>query len=254
MREFVLLSAHTLFLTVLIVSSLNIGWAQVMSSPSYQMQSDSVNIGGGNSGSGNYLLESTAGEIATGESASDSFRIFAGFQQMQGSYISLSSTGDVALSAIQGVSGGFSTGSTTMTVITDNVAGYQLTIEAEGDPAMQSETDSIADYVPVASPDPDFTFTTDASDSHFGFSPEGADLVQRYLDATGLCNQSGGSDTNDACWDGLSTTPRTIATGSGSNHPTGADTVIEFQVGIGGSVNQTVGSYTATTTVTAIAI
>lgn len=241
------------FITILIVILTNIGVAQVMTSSNYQIQGDSVNFGGGYSSSTNYQIESTVGEIGTGELSSASYLVRAGYQQMQESYIALSSGTDVTMSpSIPGVSGGFATGSTTVTVTTDSIGGYELTIEASDTPAMQSGGNSIADYVPVGAPD--YNFTIGASDAYFGFSPEGSDIVQRYLDNGIICNQSGGSDMADKCWDGLSTSARVIASGSGSNHPLGVDTAIKFQVGIGGSVVQPTGSYVATTTITAIAL
>lgn len=240
--------------TFFILSMTNIGLAQVMSSSNYQVQSDSVNFGGGYSSSTSFQLESTGGEVATGGSGSASYLVRAGYQQMQESYIALSADGDVTMSSsISGISGGTAIGSTTLKVTTDGLAGYMLTIQASTNPAMQSGVDSIADYTP-AGPDPDYSFTIGAADAYFGFSAEGADAVQKFLDNGVICNQSGGSDTANTCWDGLTTSPVNIATGSGSNHPAGEDTVIRFQVGIGGSVIQPAGSYVATTTVTAISL
>jgi len=255
MRELFFLTGASLIATVMLVLVTSVGFAQVMSSSNYQIESDSVNFGGGYSSSTNYQLESTAGEIATGNSSSTNYELGAGFQQMQDSYIALSAGGDVALSpSIPGVSGGFANGSTTVTVTTSSLAGYELTIEAENNPAMQSGANSIDDYVPAGAP-PDYDFTIGAADAYFGYSPEGVDVVQRFLDDGGSnCNELAGSDTADKCWDGLSTSPATIASGSGSNHPTGTVTDVKFRVGIGGSVIQAVGTYVATTTITAISL
>lgn len=55
--------------------------AQVMSSGSYQIQNDSVNVGGGNSTSSSFILEDTTGEAGTGRSSSASFKLDAGYQQ-----------------------------------------------------------------------------------------------------------------------------------------------------------------------------
>lgn len=254
MYYLVTLPVLSLLGTLLIVLVTNIGLAQVMSSSNYQIQSDSVNFGGGYSSSTSYQIESTAGEIATGESSSATYILRAGYQQMQESYIALSTGGNVAMTpSIPGVSGGTATGSTTVTVITDGLAGYELNIKASNNPAMQSGSNSIADYVPTGVPDYDFTIG--ASDAYFGFSPEGTDVIQRFLDnGIALCNQSGGSDTVDKCWDGLSTSAANISVGSGPNHPAGTETVIKFQVGVGGAVVQSTGSYIATTTVTAISL
>lgn len=253
MRELFFLTSSSLIVTCLFISLTNLGYAQVMSSANYQIQNDSVNFGGGFSSSTNYQLESTAGEIATGNSSSTNYEVRAGFQQMQESYIAISGTNNVDLStAIPGVSGGYSNGSTTVTVTTDALGGYELTIAAENNPAMQSGANTIADYVPAGSV-PDYAFTVGAADAYFGFSPEGVDVVQSFLDdQSGNCNQPAGTDTADKCWDGLSTTAQQIASYAGSNHPVGATTTVKFKVGIGGSVVQPVGSYVATTTITAI--
>ncbi len=237
--------------TGVLIGSLAVSFAQVMQSTSYQIQSDSINFGGGLSTSTNYTLESTAGEIATGGSDSETYALRAGYQQMQEVYIALSGSNDVLLSpSIPGMTGGVSNGSTTVSVVTDSPSGYMLTIAVEGDPGMSKGADSIADYTPETAV-PDFTFTTGPADAHFGYTPEGADIADRFLD-DGLACDAGSSDTPLACWDGLSTTEETIAQRSGSNHPDGATTTIHFRVGVGGSVLQAPGIYTATTTLTAL--
>jgi hypothetical protein len=250
MRQlFITFGATVLFFPVALFT-LQLSFAQVMESASYQIQSDSINVGGGFSSSTNYQSESTVGEVATGDSESSSFQLRAGYLQMQEVYISLTGATSVVLGpVIPGVSGGYATGSTTVTVTTDSLSGYALTIESLLDPSMQSGANSIADYVPAGA-NPDFAFTTGSADAHFGFSPEGTHVADRYLDSGGVCGS--GSDTNDRCWDGLSTTPVTVATSPLSNHPAGTNTKIEFQVGVGGSVVQPAGVYIATTTLTAL--
>lgn len=248
------LTLPILFLSAIILASVfyyQTVAAQVRQSTSYQIQSDSVNFGGGLSSSTNYSLESTAGEVATGPSDSASFSLRAGYQQMQEVFISLAGAANVTMApSIPGVSGGTANGSTTVTVVTDSSSGYQLTISAEGAPAMQKDADTIPDYVPVG--DPDYVFTIGAADSYFGYSPEGVDVVQRFLDnGTDTCN-TGSNETAFSCWDGLSTSDVTISSDTNANHPNGATTTVFFRVGVGGSVVQPPGTYTATTTLTAL--
>ncbi len=241
----------TILVFPFVVFSIGVGVAQVMESSNYQIQSDSLNVGGGYSTSSSYVLESTVGEVATGNSTSSSFNLRAGYQQMQKAYLSLTGASAVMLSpSIPGVSGGVANGSTTVLVVTDNLAGYILTIDAESSPAMQSGGHTISDYVPVGSV-PDFIFSTGVADAHLGFSPEGVDIVDRYRDNGGVCGVST-SDTSDRCWDGLSTTPIIIADSAFPNHPIGSTTTIKFRVGVGGSVAQPDGVYVATTTITAL--
>jgi len=237
--------------TLLIVLFLQQAGAQVMTSNSYRIQSDSINFGGGLSTSSNYSLESTIGEVGTGFSTSTTFGVGAGYQQMQEVYLSLSGAANVSMSPeIPGVTGGIANGSTTVTVTTDSPSGYMLTIESGESPAMRRGGDSIADYVPVGAPD--FDFITGPADSHFGYSPEGIHIVNRFRDdGNDTCN-TGSTDSARSCWDGLSTTPEPIASSAFANHPQGATTTIYFRVGVGGAVVQPPGVYTATTTITAI--
>lgn len=236
--------------TLLIIGSLHIAGAQVMESTNYSIESDSINFSGGISSSSNYILESTAGEAGTGAASSSNYALKAGYQQMQEVYIAISGAANVALSpSIPGVTGGTSNGSTTVTVTTDSRSGYRLSIAASQSPAMQKSGDSIADYTPAG--DPDFAFTTGAADAHFGYTPEGADIVQRFKDNGSTCNV-GSQESELACWDGLSTTDVIIASNTNANHPLGATTTVNFRVGVGGSVIQAPGIYTATTTLTAL--
>jgi len=250
MRELYFTIIASLLLTPFLLFGLHTVGAQMMQSASYRIQSDSVNVGGGLASSTNYRMESTEGEIATGDVSSASYALKAGYQQMHEVFLSMSAASPVTLSpTIPGISGGISNGSTTVTVITDSPSGYALTIEASQSPAMQKGADTISDYVPSGSPD--FSFTTSAADAHLGYSPSGADIVTRFKDNGAACNIDSG-DTLLACWDGLSTTATTIAQKTSANQPLGASTTIYFRVGIGGSVLQPPGSYTATTTLTAL--
>jgi hypothetical protein len=252
LRDTYITALLALLFTPVVLLGIHISTAQVMQSTSYRIQSDSINFAGGLSTSTNYALESTVGEVATGDSTSASYNLKAGYQQMVNTFISMTAAASVVMSpSIPGVSGGIANGSTTVTVTTDSAAGYQLTIEASQSPAMQKGSDSIADYVPGGNPD--FTFTIDAADAHFGYSPSGIDIATRFKDDTAACGV-GGSDTAFACWDGLSITPVAIARRMSANTPNGSTTTVNFRVGVGSSVVQTVGTYNATTTLTAISL
>jgi len=241
---------QSLVLTVIVLPLFSVSLAQVMSSPSFQLQSDSVNVSGGLSSSTNFVQESTTGEVATGFSDSSNFSLRAGYQQMQEVFLSLAVSGNVVMTPeLPGLTGGTSNGSTTFTVVTDSPAGYRLAISAEGDPAMQSGSNTIDDYDDGGIPD--FSFLTASNQAHFGFSPEGTDITLEFTDDGGACGMSGG-DSPLACWDGLSTSERVISTSSGGNQPDGATTTVNFRVGIGSSGGVISGVYTATSTVTAL--
>ncbi len=238
-------------LTIILLTSLVIAEAEVRSSSNYQLQSDSVNFAGGLSDSASYSLESTAGEIATGQSDSTSYSLRAGYQQMQEVSISITAAADVVMSPeIGGITGGTANGSTSVLVVTDSPSGYQLSIQAESAPAMRKDGDSIDDYVPVANPNPDIDFLTSPTQAHFGFSPEGEDIIDRFRDNGSLCNVLSGDDTPLVCWDGLGVSEKVIAQGL-ANQPSGATTTIHFRIA-GGGIVVPEGEYIATTTLTAI--
>jgi hypothetical protein len=242
---------QAIVLTILILSIISVSFAQVRTSSSYRLESDSINFGGGLSSSTNFSLESTAGEISTGPSGSATYQLRAGYQQMQEVFLSMTDAASVIMSpAIGGLTGGISNGSTSVSVLTDNPAGYQLSIQAESAPAMRKGVDTIDDYVAVAAPAADLAFSTTANDAHFGFSPEGSDIVLRFKDNGSVCGV-GALDTILSCWEGLSVTNKLIAEG-GPNQPTGATTTINFKVEVGASAPVIAGDYVATTTLTAI--
>lgn len=244
--------AESLVTTMVVLCSVMVGHAQVRTSPSYQIQSDSINVGGGLSSSTNYTQESTVGEIATGNADSATFSLRAGYQQMHEVYISITTPDTVQLEGtLGGITGGESNGSTSVTVLTDSPSGYQLTIRAEDAPAMQKGSDTIADYVADAAPSADFLFSTASNEAHFGFSPQGNDVIGRFLNDGADCGV-GSNSTLLRCWEGLSTSPQVIAEGAGANHPEGATTTLQFKVGLGGGVVVPPGMYVATTTLTAL--
>ncbi len=240
-------------IAVVAVGNTSFTLAQVMQSSNYRIENDSVNVGGGFASSTSYSLESTNGEVGTGDLSSTNYAVRSGYQQMTNRFISMTTPSPVTMApSIQGITGGTANGSTTVTVTTDSAAGYTLTISASQSPALTKGGDSIADYVPGGVPD--FSFTTGASDSHFGYSPSGVDTASRFKDnGTDTCN-TGSNETALACWDGLDTVAETIANRTSANTPSGSTTTVHFRVGVGGGVVQTAGVYTATTTLTAMSL
>ena len=242
------------FCLVLLLGGTSVLEAQVRSSSNYQIQSDSINAGGGFSSSTNFVQESTVGEIATGIGTSSSYELRAGYQQMQASFISISASPNVVMdTTIDGVIGGVSNGSTTVTVITDDPAGYELSIRASNDPAMQTAGgSSFVDYPAGATPSYNFNFGS--TEALFGYSPEGVDIVAAFQNSVGLACNTGSLDDVDACWSGLTDAAdgRRIAESTSANHPAGATTTIKFRVGVGATANPNPGDYVATTTLTAL--
>ena len=65
---------------------------------------------------------------------------------------------------------------------------------------------------------------------------------------------TGSTDTVDSCWDGIATTEKVISRSTSANHPIGATTTVKFRAESGPNHVQSPGVYTATTTLTAIAL
>jgi hypothetical protein len=227
--------------------------AQVMSGSSYQIESDSINIGGADSSSTNYQLSDTVGEVGTGYSDGTSYGMHAGYQQLKTDfYLSLSTPSDLALSSISGFTGGNSEGTVTWQVTTDNPAGYTLSVSANTSPALTSSTSSFADYTPSGS-DPDYNFSIANTDSEFGFTPEGTDVTSTYKDNGSACN-TGSGETQGKCWTNFSTTPKTIMQRGSSNHASGSSATVRVRAEAGSNHFQPSGSYQAQLTVTAITL
>ncbi len=227
-------------------------FAYIASSTSYRIEADSINVGGNLSTSTSYRVEDTLGESGVGTSSSATFRLKAGYQQMRDVYLAITPPGNLTLAPnIPSNGGGTGDGVGTWTVLTDNVAGYTMTLRATASPALVSGVNNFPDYTPAGA-NPDFSFTTPVASARFGFTPEGGDIVQRYKDNGVSCN-AGALDTTSACWDALSTSVKTIASRTSGNHPGGTQTTIRFRAVSEATNVQAVGVYTATTTVTVIA-
>ncbi|KKP60737.1 MAG: hypothetical protein UR85_C0005G0009 [Candidatus Nomurabacteria bacterium GW2011_GWF2_35_66] len=223
--------------------------ADYMQSGTYRIQSDSLNFGGADSSSSNYKVNDTLGEIGTGDSNSGNYYMHAGYWQMQESYIAISSPSDLAMTSMGGLSGGSSEGTMSWVVTTDNTAGYTMSIASTTTPALKSAVDSLDDYTPAGA-DPDYNFTNLATNSSFGFSPEGTETTSRFKDNGVACN-IGSSETTSKCWDGLSTTPKVIAGSTTSNQPSGSTVTTRFRAESGADHIQTSGAYNVTIVVTA---
>lgn len=246
-----------LFITIIIfglfVSTFS-SFAYEMSSTNYRILESSINIGGQDiQTSTSYRMRESIGEVAVGDATSTSYKLRSGYQPMLETYISLSvSAASVQMSPdISGLTGGIATGTFFATVVTDNPGGYSLYVNASTSPALKSGTESFADYTPNTIPD--YSWSVLATTSEFGFTPEGADIVQKFKDnGSNLCATST-SDTPDSCWYNFSTSNETISILYSSNHPSGAQTAIKLKAESGVNNIQQSGAYQAIITTTAVA-
>lgn len=243
----------TLLIFVAILAGIWSASAAVMSSSSYKIQSDSLNTGGDAGSSASYINRDTVGEFGSSDSTSASYILKAGYRPLQEVYLALSAPASVTLTpAIGGLSGGTGNATASLSVITDNPAGYTLTIKASTNPALTSGASSFGDYTPAVGGTPDYNWSVGASAAEFGFTPEGADIPVKYKDNGASCS-TGSSDAVNSCWYNLSLTDETIAQNAAANHPTGIATNLKLRAESGASNYQAAGDYSAQVIITALA-
>lgn len=239
------------YLSLLLLLVATPSLAYVMSSTNYTMERDSINFAGGLSTSTSYGLEGTAGEVGTGLATSTSYSADLGYQQPDGTTISLSVVSTAALTPnINAAVGGIASTSATFSVITNSSAGYTMQIKASTLPALKGTAFDFDNYTTNAAI-PDYSWSVGNTDAEFGFTPEGSDIPDRFRDNGISCNQPSGADVADACWDSLTTTYATVAGSVAPNYPAGADTTVKFRAEAGSLSLAQVGDYSATVIVTA---
>lgn len=160
---------------------------------------------------------------------------------------------------INGMTGGTTTGSVSMTVITNNTLGFDMKVRADYAPAMtlgganNTTVDNFADYSPTSAGVPDYNWGIAATDSEFGFTVEAStgDDVQLFKSATNACNAATGTRTADKCWYNFATTDLTVVTRGTPTPQAGVTETLKFQAQSGSSHQQQQGAYKALITVTA---
>lgn len=240
-------------LVLLLIICLPVG-AYVASSENYRLQADSVNFGGQFSSSTNYKLEDTLGEIGTGTS-SDAYNLHAGYQAMsEDVYLTLSTAGDVTLSpAIDSATGGVSTGSASWTVTTNSSGGYTFSVSSDASPALRSSDDSFSDLNTTPGTTI-YTWSLPSDGSGFGYSADGNDLVDNFLDNGSACDITGGSDSSDKCWTSFSTSYNLVSSRNSATGSSGNQTTINFKAEATASNALKAGTYQTTINVLALAV
>jgi len=205
--------------------------------------------------SGNGNTGTLIGAVFSTEAPASTCKVLsAGYRQMTADpYIAITMPTDVTLSPnIGGVTGGTGDGSTNWTVTTDAPAGYQVSVRATSSPALVSGGYNFADYTPAGAV-PDYDWSVASTDSEFGFTVEGGDTVDKFLDDGNDCN-AGTGNSEDKCWLSFTTSDQAVAGSESSNHPLGTSTTLVLRAQSGASHIQQDGTYTATIIVTAVAL
>jgi hypothetical protein len=175
--------------------------------------------------------------------------------QVVASEISISKSGDVSMSPnISGMTGGTATGSTTLTVITNNATGFSLALKASTSPALQSGSYSFADYTESTGGTPDYSWGIASTDSEFGYTVEPATLadnIQAFKDNGTACGGTGTAQAADKCWANFTTSDSTVINRGNTTSQAGEAEVIKFEAQSGSGHFQNQATYTATITATA---
>jgi len=260
-------SPKAILISLIILSltfSLTTVKAAVMESETYKIQFDSMNVGGERQTSETYIMEDSIGEIATGPSASETYNLYAGYQQMSVTYLSISDGANVTMSAINSTNS-TSTGSTSWTVITDNVAGYKLEVAASATSSIPctyylcnaDAGENFTDYVEASGTTPE-AWNTEDSQYEFGFSAYGDDAPDGTWGSGSDCG-SGTTLPQDLYYRGFSDAtdsgPDTIQIATRSSRTDSSGITTNFCLGaVQSNVVAPSGTYTATTTATATAL
>jgi len=205
--------------------------AYVMSSANYKIQSDdSLTPTGGLGTSANYIFKDTMGQVSSGLSNSDLYKIKAGFQQMQEVSLSISSPDDTALTPnIPGISGGTANADVHWKAQTDGSAGFDMKINASTTPAMKLPPDGTY-YIDDYSTTPTYNWNIGSNAAKFGFTvvPATSGDASTALKDNGVnCND--GSNVGN-CWVGFNGTNQiSIVHRTSRTSPTGENELVTFQ-------------------------
>jgi len=157
--------------------------------------------------------------------------------------------------SIGGLTGGTTNGVTQVAVTTNNLTGYNMTIQASSTVGMignASSTNNIPVYASTTLPD--YNFNVPVNKAYFGYTVNAstsADVVQAFKYSGTTCNT--GSTVDSAhCWT-AATTSFQIINRSLPTPSTGATTTLNFRVIINSNPNPVIpnDTYVATTTLTA---
>jgi hypothetical protein len=199
------------------------------------------------------VLEPTLGRAAA--TTNDTFLIS---QEITDEISFLVPAADVTMvGPVQGVSGGYATGTTYAVVRSNSNSGYTMDISFSNAPAMRGNTTfstGIRDYATSSTMmQPSFTFVA-SSAAQFGYTVAASttsDLDPSFLNDGSTCNAGAGYTAN-RCWMTPSTTAYRIINRS-TSAPTGATTTLTFHINVPSNPSPALDEdfYTATATLTA---
>lgn len=164
-------------------------------------------------------------------------------------------SGDIQMAgaAIGGATGGTRFGSTTVAVTTNDTSGYTIGISFSDNSGMKHATlaEYIDMYATTTAGTPDYNMNLGVTSHGFAYSVSSTNAVQKFLNNGSSCDQSGGDTSYGNCWVMNQTPTSAFTIVDSSAVATAEETVIGFQVQVGGSSGLSNGFYYATTTLTA---
>ena len=164
--------------------------------------------------------------------------------------ITISNSPDVSMSRTLGVAAHTAVASSTWTIVTNNVTGYQLTLKSTTTPAMKNATSSVTDYG-TSSP---AVWSVASGDARFGFSAYGADVSTATWGATTTCQTTSDTPNTLLKYLGFKTTDSQVVAQKATTTPfAGTDTTVCYAVQQNGYFIPS-GVYTATIIATAVTI
>ena len=140
--------------------------------------------------------------------------------------ISITSPSDTNMSTDLGVSQDTAVGTTTWNVKTNNSAGYTLAVRATSTPAMQSPTNSIADYQ-TGSPN---TWSVSSGNAAFGYSAFGTDVNTGTWGSASVCSTGAHVPNSSLNYKGFTTSDFTIASRAATTTTAGINTSVCYAV------------------------
>ena len=162
--------------------------------------------------------------------------------------ISITAPGNSNMSTVIGIAQNSAVGTTTWSVITNNVLGYTLAVNATSAPAMQqASSTSIADYQ-TGSPN---TWSVAANAAAFGYSGFGTDVPTVVWGSGTSCSAATSTPNSSLNYKGFTTSPFTVAQRASTTTQAGVPTTICYAAAQGTSYFIPSGTYYATIVATA---
>jgi hypothetical protein len=156
---------------------------------------------------------------------------------------------------IGGITGGSSNGAVSVSVRTNDLLGYKMTLQASNSLGMQ-DVSSTTNYIPAYTTSgagvPDYTFNTAANGFGYNVNASTTTDVPLPFRWTGTsCGGAGTTVDSTHCWMGATSTAVTIINRSTPTGFGGATTTLSFEANLIANSMLPNGNYVSTTTLTA---